>query len=348
MDKITVTSTSSTSASVDDIILREHDTTRLIFRPYIVENPRDPEASVSAWLIHQKKDKDGNWKEDNNILDLRTIKQGECAKIKLGAGCIIKLLRKSEELQRLYKEHGIQYGSHEFVITKDNITDIFNQISKFKNRDEIINALESLSGNDLHNISSIIGISKLSKLLDIWEKNRNNGEEEFWQKIFQEHTWILSQIFSSHFIQIGQKFYCGGKEDDDSGGVKGDLLYKNNLTGNLAFIEIKTPETPIIGPQYRGKELGGENVIYSINGELTGSVNQVLNQKKVYLKTHGEKDGKFLNNPKCILIIGKLDKLNGDENKSFELYRSFNNSVEIITYDELFLRIKNFLDILKE
>ncbi len=209
--------------------------------------------------------------------------------------------------------------------------------------------IKHLNQNKLKNIDSLVSVARLEDIIKKWNDNRDNKNEEFWQQLFQNHTWILSQIFSCPFILIGKKFYCGGKEDDDKGGVKGDLLYKNDLTGNLAFIEIKTPETKIIGNKYRGDEDGKDNVIFSMSDELTGGINQVLNQRKIYINTHGDNNGKFLHNAKCILVIGKIDNLQGnDEKKSFELYRSFSKEVEIITFDELFGRIQTFLNLLKE
>jgi len=209
--------------------------------------------------------------------------------------------------------------------------------------------IKHLNQNKLKNIDSLVSVARLEDIIKNWNDNIGNNNEEFWQQLFQNHTWILSQIFSCPFILIGKKFYCGGKEDDDKGGVKGDLLYKNDLTGNLAFIEIKTPETKIIGNKYRGDEDGKDNVIFSMGDELTGGINQVLNQRKIYLNTHGDNNGKFLHNAKCILVIGKIKNLrSNDEKKSFELYRSFSKEVEIITFDELFGRIQTFLNLLKE
>lgn len=210
-----------------------------------------------------------------------------------------------------------------------------------------LNLIRNLSTEKLQNINSLVSIKSLENIYLIWVSNRNNSNEEFWQKSFQNNPWILSQIFSCHFIQIGTKFYCGGKEDDDRGGVKGDLLYKNFITGNLAFIEIKTPETKIIGSIYRGNSDGKKNVIYSMSDEITGGVNQVLNQRKVYLSEHGDNNGKFLDNAKCILIIGNLENLCEDEKKSYELYRYSMKDVDIISFDELFQRIKSFLEYLK-
>jgi len=183
--------------------------------------------------------------------------------------------------------------------------------------------------------------------LRTWNNNKSNDNEEFWLVLFQNNSWILSQIFFYRFIHIGTKFYCGGKEDDDRGRVKGDLRYKNNLTGSLAFIEIKTPETKIVSKKYRGNESERENIIYSMSDDLSGGINQVLNQRKVYQQYFGDNNGKILHNAKCILIIGKVEKLDSGMKRSFELYRSSLREVEVITYDEFFERISALLNFLK-
>jgi len=237
-----------------------------------------------------------------------------------------------------------------FAITDKDYLVVLSTIAKLENRDTVLKNLEKLSKEQLSNLDNLVNVTSIKSLLKELHENKANYDEEFWQLKFQEYPWILSQIFSSPFIQIGKKFYCGGKEDDDKGGVKGDLIYKNKITGNIAFIEIKTPKDDlIIGKQYRGKEEGKENVIYSMKAEITGGVNQVLNQKKLYLKTHGEntEKAKYLNNVKCILIIGITPK-DTDKVKSFELYRNSLREVEIITYDELFARIKSILDIFEK
>lgn len=237
-----------------------------------------------------------------------------------------------------------------FAITEKDYLTVLPAIAKLENREQVLKNLEKLSREQLSNLDNLVNVTNIKSLLKEVKDNKNNYNEEFWQQKFQEYPWILSQIFSCPFIQIGKKFYCGGKEDDDKGGVKGDLMYKNKITGSIAFIEIKTPkDNLIIGKQYRGDEDGKENVIYSMNPEITGSVNQVLNQKKIYLKTFGdntEKD-KYIDNTKCILIIGITPK-NKDEIKSFELYRNSLREVEIITYNELFYRIKSILNIFEK
>jgi hypothetical protein len=227
------------------------------------------------------------------------------------------------------------------------LADIFSKIADAKNKKAVLGNLKKLSQDDLKNISNLVSATKITAIIQVWDDNRTNFEEDFWQNTFKNHAWILSQIFACPYLKIGEKTYCGGKEDDYKGGVLGDFQYQNNLTGNIAFIEIKTPKDDIlIGKKYRGKE-GRENVIYSMHEELTGGINQILNQKKVYLKNHGEKNGKTLNNIKCVLIIGKLP-VEEDQKKSFEYYRSSLRNVEIITYDELFERIKGILNLFKK
>jgi hypothetical protein len=209
--------------------------------------------------------------------------------------------------------------------------------------------INSLTPAKIKNIDSLVSVSRLKSILTIWEVNKENDNEEFWQGLFQEHAWILSQIFACPFVQIGEKFYCGGKEDDDKGGVKGDFLYSNNLTKNLSFVEIKTPQTKIIGSKYRGKEGGKVNVIYCMSDDLTGGINQVLNQRKIYSTTFGNNKSDRLYNAKCVLVIGREDKLqNQDEVKSFELFRSSSRNVEIITFDELFGKVQAFINLLKD
>lgn len=266
--------------------------------------------------------------------DLEQDENGDFQSMKIDCGNGSAVKKLTQFLEAQYTAIGQKIETTKLVI--DNPQDIDLSFVKYLNQKK------------LKDIDSLVSVARLEGMSSVWKKNKANDDEEFWQQQFQNNPWVLSQVFSCPFIQIGKKFYCGGKEDDDRGGVKGDLLYQNNLTGNLAFIEIKTPERELLGGQYRGRENGKENVIFSMSGELTGGINQVLNQRKVYLSTHGDHGGKFLNNAHCVLVIGKVDKLKDiDSRKSFELYRSSSKEVEIITFDELFGRIQTFLDILK-
>jgi hypothetical protein len=53
--------TSHFSAAVTDIVLRESELVRLIFRPEIVDNENEPQACVRGTFIYQKRGKGESW-----------------------------------------------------------------------------------------------------------------------------------------------------------------------------------------------------------------------------------------------------------------------------------------------
>jgi|YNPMSStandDraft_2_1061718.scaffolds.fasta_scaffold29316_2 hypothetical protein len=281
---------------------------------------------------YKRKRKNDPW--EPVIDELEEHDHGIFQSLKLDAGNGEAVKNLTEFLNAQFKTIGKKIEKKKIII--DNPEDID------------ISLIKKLDKKKLQSINSLVSVKALEDILKNWKNNKTNDNEEFWINLFQNNSWILSQIFSCPFIHIGTKFYCGGKEDDDRGGVKGDLLYKNNLTGSLAFIEIKTPETKIISKKYRGDDNRKENIIYSMSDDLTGGVNQVLNQRKVYQQHFGDNNGKILHNSKCILIIGKIENLDVGMKRSFEFYRSSLREVEIITYDELFDRISALLNFLKE
>ena len=97
MDSFTTKSTSRNSAIVSDILLRETETTRLIFRPVIVENPHNKNACVRGHFIFQKKKVSGNW-EDYNDFSLSKLKDGEWVKLELKAGEVHSLIDEFQPL----------------------------------------------------------------------------------------------------------------------------------------------------------------------------------------------------------------------------------------------------------
>jgi len=93
---------------------------------------------------------------------------------------------------------------------------------------------------------------------------------------------------------------------------------------------------------YRGSD------VFGLTKELSGAINQVLDQRDTYLKNfevlrRNEKITAF--SPRCLVIIGKIADLSEEQSKSFELIRTALKDVEIITYDELYERIKAILSI---
>lgn len=365
-------STSRKSAVGTDIVLRKTKITRLIFRPEIVENPHNPEASVRGTFIFQKKGISGDW-SDYRKLTLSKLKDAEWFKLELHSGELFTLITQLNHYYEIFKRYGIVVGEKEFLITPRNISSIIQQLLDDKDNlnslikqggldllPELINwlsqtddmqlifdKLKILKIDNLRTLNSILGISNLKNILNIWRTNKYDDSEEFWQKTLKENSWVIAQVFAFPVIIYRDKAYVGGKFLDNKGGNIVDFLYKNSLTDNIMLIEIKTPTTKLIGNKYR-------NNVYSTSADLSGSVSQILNYKteleRNYNSFSSRTTDKFLAfNPKCMVIIGSLGMkgLNELQKKSFELFRNDLRNVEIITFDELFHKIQLQLNMLE-
>lgn len=188
----------------------------------------------------------------------------------------------------------------------------------------------------------------IEESINIWKSNRTNSSEEFWQSLFQKCPQLIAFIFPQSMFQLGSKCYVGGKTINNSSGNLVDFIYASKLTGNVALVEIKTPITKLLGKKYR-------NNAYSISDELSGSLVQALNYKDQLLKEYyklcnpGGEVSFSAFSPKCLVIAGTTDNQFQDETqyKSFDLFRNCISDITIITYDELFQKAQDILDMTK-
>jgi len=125
---IKIKSTSLKSAKGQDIELRGTESTRLIFRPEIVTNIKQPEACVRGTFIFQKKKITGDW-IDYKTFNLSKLKDEEWIKLEIKSGELHKLITKLDEYHQIYEKYGIIPGTTEFVVTDENIAGIINQIT---------------------------------------------------------------------------------------------------------------------------------------------------------------------------------------------------------------------------
>lgn len=340
-----IKSTSKDSAEIEEIILRETGTTRLIFKTTLVNNPKETKACVRGFFAFKRKTQSGEW-EDHKELNLTQLKADEWIKLDLKSKEILKLYDFLTQCYEIYEEYGIPYGEKRVLVIDEFFNDFINVIERMLKNEElflIIDKLKSLKTEDIKNLNVIVGIANLKKLLEIWEVNKENNDEEFWQDLFKSNYWCISQLFFTPVILFKEKAYIGGKSIDNTGGKIVDFLYQNKITHNISLIEIKTPETTLLGSEYR-------NGIYAISSELSGAINQLLSYKDEIQKNCFSvlRDETYqLIDPKCILIIGKLNDSNMNEGgkNSFEIFRRDLKDIEIVTYDELFGKIELFLNL---
>ncbi len=368
-DKINTISTSYNSANTDDIVVRQTTKTRLIFRPQLVNNTNNPQASVHGTFIFQKKGINDSWNDfqDSKLSDL---KNGEGVSLSLRSQELLDLYAGITKLYRLYQQQGLPQGNQTFVNVSNRLQavanlsdDDFNQLvetgndvglkallrllkwaNSIKDISTVLDQLEGLNVSNLQKIHTIAGMATLHDALKVWSNNSTNSSEQFWQSQFTEHFFLLEQIFSYPVLLIKQKAYLGGKSVYNDGGNYCDFLYKNALTHSAILVEIKAPTTPLLRTEYR-------DGIYNASAQLTGAILQVLDYRKSLteeFRVLGKDVGIEVCDPPCKVIIGNSLELDGSEKKkSFELFRRHFNGVEVLTYDEVFLRISNLLNILE-
>ena len=368
---VNTSSTSRNSAIGEDIVLRETQISRLVFKPEIVRNPNDEEACVRGTFVFQKKGKLGSW-EDQKKSDLRSLTASEGIKLELKAQEVLTLVKNLENYYALYDRHGIVPGEKEFVVfdLEDSpalqaILDNEEYIRKILDRDggkalpailktiahvdvsqSMLEYLSTLNTDELSNVTSLLDMTKLRKALNVWNDNADKGDESFWQKCFSENPWVISQVFARPVVIMQDQAYVGGKGIEDTGGKMVDFIYRNSLTDNIVLVEIKTPETKLIDVKYR-------QGVYAVSRELSGAVNQVLTYKdsiqKEFYALSSKSGTRFCSfNPRCALVVGDTKSLDDKDKKaSFELFRAELKDVAIITFDELFAKAEFLLRLLK-
>lgn len=188
----------------------------------------------------------------------------------------------------------------------------------------------------------------LAETLDLWERNKTNADEEFWQEVFGNNPRLVAQAVPDHILLLKDKCYVGGKTFENTGGNIVDFLFVTQPNRNVTLVEIKTPLAKLVGPQYRANA-------YCMSEELSGSVVQALNYRNELLQNfhtlvRGDVEQFCVFNPRCLVIAGNLEtpSLNACQRKSFELFRSSLGPVTVVTFDEIFGKIKDLIDLLAE
>jgi hypothetical protein len=342
---IKLRSTSLVSAQGDDIILRETEKTRLLFRPQVVDNPHDAAASVKGWFIFQAKKPSGLW-ADYKTLDLSKLRDGEWIKLEIRSAELKRLFTELDRYYEIHKQYGIRSGEHEYIVTPKNAAEI---IKSFLRNSANVAKLQELGLDDLRKLSVAANLNSLRTVITTWEQERHNESEEFWQSFLQEHSWIIGQVFASPVVLLKGKAYVGGKTIENRGGNLADFLFKNHLTENVLIVELKTPVSPLLSAtEYR-------QGTYRFSDDLGGGISQILKYKHELqasyrsFQSEGPQFSAF--DPKCLIVSGDYSReIRGDSSKrrSFSLLRDDSRNVAIVTYDELLGKVKLLIQLLEQ
>ncbi|MBD8019096.1 Shedu anti-phage system protein SduA domain-containing protein [Kaistella pullorum] len=180
----------------------------------------------------------------------------------------------------------------------------------------------------------------------------NSKDEIAWQYFFNKNPWIFGYGLDYRYQNILQKEFAAS--DTDGAGkeqVNGDFLIGDNYF--TTFVELKTPETEIFVNAPSGKNRSGS---WCLSNKLVYAVSQILEQKaagqlKLEKEPYNHLEEKITQkgyDSKCILLIGNLEKeieksadtpkIKEIKRKTFELFRRDSRNVEILTFDELYMR----------
>lgn len=365
-EKVDITSTSRHSAICSDIVIREGtDRVRLVFRPEIVDNPTTPRACVRGRFLYQRKGKAANWEDFDNI-PLSSIKKGEGYELSLKSLELLKLMVALGPLYRHYDREGIPQGRVELLRVERSLSELLSltetELLSFlsAHSQDAVRTLKLVlqwfskqavaqeltdQGAELPALNALVGLANLRSILKIWEANADNRDEEFWQKLFGKHSFVLSQLFSYPVVLIRGKAYVGGKDLSNTGGNVVDFLFRTESSGAAVLIEIKTPQADLLGGLYRDD-------VYPTSRELSGAISQVLEYRESLSAEMQSlvRKGECLSgaDPQCVVIVGHARQLDSDGKKrSFERFRERLLGVRVVTFDEVFERIRGLIVLLE-
>ncbi len=342
------------AADVEDVVLEENifesATFRKIFRGTILKNnPKDLTATVRGYIIVQRKGPRDEWVDVDGI-KLNELKKNEGIKLELGSTVIKKLF---EALTNLYnvaklelpwlKENYVVAKEDEIIRVDSKRREFVRQLLAQEYGDEVWKQLVQEKPQLATRLAySRIQTERESALQEFKQSLAENKDEWYWQQFFQKNEWIFGLGLRYQYLNLitNQPDY-GGTNVYGSGAQRGDYLMDTAADSKFTvLVEIKKPQTPLLGGQYR------TSGVWNIGSELVGGVSQIQvnaheweiegsrtdTNREILIKTTTCK-------PKGLLIVGHLNQLDtSDKKKAFELYRRNLINPEIVTFDELYQR----------
>lgn len=342
-EEIKATPNSFVTSELTPILLQETPNVRIYFKGVQVDNNADIKKNIKGSLIIKKKTKSKTFEESK--FTRKDILPYDMVEIALDTDATASLCN---GLGAYFKAFGGKqtdpYQEVSYVKLNDDIKFLQRLLKKDK---ELPSILERV---DTQTLNSALNIKNLQLTKNEIEANIDNSNESYWQGFFSRNAWALSQLFNSPLMIYNGARYVGGKTIDNKSGKYTDFIYQNPLTQNISLIEIKTPTEEIfLSSAYRQD-------VPKMSEAIIGGVNQLLLQRQslyneyISLRNntldHQMEDFKAIN-IQSVLLIGKINGLSPMELKCFEAYRNELKSIEIITFDELLLKVENLIHLLK-
>lgn len=349
-DSYKVTSTSRSSARVEERELSRSGTTRKVVEANLHDNPNDADAAVKISIFHQRKGKKKPWEEVEST-PLSKLKADEVAKMSLSSSETLALRRELENFYAIYEKNGIQWGDRELVVA-----DAREIIRTNQRRATVIRALLDQGHSDElwatlvekdPDLATRLSYARLQQdreraLARFRELLGRDEAEATWQEFLDANTWIFGYGLDYRVLRhVERQPDYGGRGVSGRGGQRGDNLRATD--GDVRFtvlVEVKKPSTDLLVKQaYR-------NRVYSPSPELAGGISQLQTNCQTWEvegartdANRDELDDILTVKPKGILVVGRGNQLDSRDKKvSFELLRRNTLNPSIVTFDELLAR----------
>lgn len=183
---------------------------------------------------------------------------------------------------------------------------------------------------------------------------RRSGPEDVWQDFFESNHWIFGTGLAPQFLSswnperleqtvVGSSVFGTGKRPDA-------LMRTTGLLSALAFVEIKTHETPLVhASAYRPGAWRVSDEVAGGVSQCQATVDEVVRRAATELEAvdeQGFRTGEkvFVCRPRSLLVVGSLNQFLRDGAPNVEMFESFERfrrslrDPEIVTFDELFAR----------
>lgn len=327
----------------DPIVLMESgdNTRRLVFIP-VIHNKPDKASPINGTFVYQRKLKADDWEKISiEGESLSKLKAGEGYKLELDSHAVGELIGGLMSIEEIANQVKSGRTNTTYIPSTADMAPILAKLIENSSDEEITEELAKLGQDQAVKINDLIFHARIRRALKSWDENQNNSNEERWQKFFTARPWILALVCPEPIVIMQSKMYVGGANASSSGGKNVDYAYINKNTNNTALVEIKNPVAKLLASEYRG--------IYPPSRELAGAVVQVQNYKYQMLKSLPalkEDYGAFdVVNIPTYVITGNTTELTSDIHKrSFELYRKTLSGTIVLTFDEVFQRLRLLLD----
>lgn len=177
------------------------------------------------------------------------------------------------------------------------------------------------------------------------------NEQYFSEKDWQIRIFGILQLLYPKYIHFEREMSFSGIDSYDK---RPDFILVD-ANGFIDILEIKKPNVSILS-----KNMKYRNNYVPVR-ELSGTVQQVekyiyclnnLNSNNIFFKTLEKRLPNCMKvkvlNPNGMIILGRSNEFNEQKVQDFELIkRQYKNIAEIITYDDLLIRLKNIVSSLE-